>query len=198
MIRKVGLLGGSFDPVHNAHVALAYAALDALALHEIRWIPAGKPWQKSRAMTAAKHREAMVRLAIDNEPRFVLDRSELQRQGPTYTLETVREMHAAWPGAELTLIIGQDQYAGMHTWHGWQALLGLVQLAVAARPGAERAVNAEVLNFAHRSVPLPMLDISSSDIRQQVARGENIDHLVPPQVARYIEQQALYRATPRS
>ena len=86
----------------------------------------------------------------------------------------------------------------MHTWHGWQALLGLVQLAVAARPGAERAVNAEVLNFGHRSVPLPMLDISSSDIRQQVARGENIDHLVPPQVARYIEQQALYRATPRS
>ena len=197
-MRKVGLLGGSFDPVHNAHVALAHAALDALALHEVRWIPAGQPWQKSRAMTAATHREAMVRLAIAEEPRFVLDRSELQRQGPTYTLETVREMHAAWPGAELTLIIGQDQYAGMHTWHGWQALLGMVQLAVAARPGAERAVNAEVLTIQHRNVPLPMLDISSSDIRQQVARGQNIDHLVPPQVARYIEHQALYRAIPRS
>ena len=198
MTRKISLFGGSFDPVHNAHLALARTALDALDADEVRWIPAGQPWQKTRAMTAAKHREAMVRLAIANEPRFVLERCELQRQGPSYTLETVRELHTAWPGAELTLIIGQDQYAGLHTWYDWRALLGMVQLAVAARPGAERNVDAEVQNFPHRSVPLPMLDISSSDIRQHVSRGESIDHLVPPQVARYIEQQALYRAAPRS
>ena len=197
-MRRIGLFGGSFDPAHNAHVALARTALEALGLDEVRWIPAGQPWQKNRSMTAAAHREAMVRLAIADEPRFVLERCELERPGPSYTLDTVRELHAVLPGAQLILVIGQDQYAGLHTWHDWRSLLGLVQVAVAGRPGAERAVNDKVLNFPHRSVPLAMLDISSSDIRQRVAAGQGIDHLVPPAVSRYIEHQALYRVAPRS
>ena len=133
--RRVGLFGGSFDPVHNAHLALARAALAELQLDEVRWVPAGQPWQKARALTAAVHREAMLRLALAGEPRFVLDRTEIRRPGPSYTLDTVRELAAAQPGTEWFLIIGHDQYAGLHTWNGWQELLARVTLAVANRPG---------------------------------------------------------------
>ncbi|MBA4178517.1 MAG: nicotinate (nicotinamide) nucleotide adenylyltransferase [Leptothrix sp. (in: Bacteria)] len=193
MAKRVGLFGGTFDPVHNAHVALAHAALQALALDEVRWVPSGHSWQKDRAATPAEHREAMVRLAMGGEPRFVLDRSELERPGPSYTLDTVRALHAAEPGREWVLIIGQDQYAGLHTWRDWPKLLALVTLAVANRPGTRAAPSAEVLAWPHRVVPLPMLDISATDIRERVARGADISHLVPPQVARYIESHRLYR-----
>ena len=191
---RIGVFGGSFDPPHNAHLALARAALAALRLDELRWIPAGQPWQKARTITPAVHREAMVRAAIAGEPRFVLDRSELERTGPSYTLDTVQALHAARPQAQLFLVIGADQYAGLHTWRDWQVLLGLVTLAVANRPGAVPPVNAEVLRFPHRVLPLPMLDISATDIRARAARGLPVDALVPAEVARYIDSHALYRS----
>jgi nicotinate-nucleotide adenylyltransferase len=198
MSRRVGIFGGTFDPVHNAHVALAHAALDALALDEVRWIPTGQPWQKDTGITPAVHREAMVRLAMGDEPRFVLDRIELDRAGPSYTLDTVRALAAAHPGTDWVLVIGQDQYAGLHTWKDWQALLGLVTLAVANRPGPQRQAAAEVRAFVHRVVPLPMLDISSTDIRGLVRQGGDILQLVPPAVARYIETHRLYPGPIRS
>jgi nicotinate-nucleotide adenylyltransferase len=189
--RRIGVFGGTFDPPHNAHVALARAALDALALDELRWIPAGQPWQKARAISPAAQREAMVRLAIDGEPRFVLDRSEIERAGPSVTLDTVRALQGE--GA-LFLVIGADQYAGLHTWRGWRELLGLVTLAVANRPGPRPAVDAEVQREPHRVVPLPMLDIAATDIRARVARNLPIDAMVPAAVARYIELNHLYKA----
>ncbi|HLL19956.1 MAG TPA: nicotinate-nucleotide adenylyltransferase [Rubrivivax sp.] len=196
---KVGLFGGSFDPVHNAHLALAYAALAALKLDHLRWIPAGQPWQKSgSAMSPAEHREAMVRLAIAAEPRFVLDRIEIERPGPSYTLDTVRELTAAHPGTQWFLILGHDQYAGLHTWGGWRELLGLVTLAVANRPGAQDHIDPAVRAFQAQVVPLPMLDVSATVVRQAVASGADISKLVPAQVARYIEIHGLYRGPIRS
>ena len=192
MTERIGLFGGSFDPVHNAHLALAREALHSLSLDELRWVPAGQAWQKSRTLTPAEHREAMVRLAIAGEPRFVLDRVELQRSGPSFTLDTVSELQAARPGAEWFLLIGADQLAGLHTWKGWQELLGRVVLAVANRPGALPPAHPEVQRHPQRIVQLPMLAVSSTDIRRRVAQGEVISELVPPLVARYIAQHGLY------
>ena len=189
---RVGLFGGSFDPVHDAHLALARAALDQLELDELRWIPAGQPWQKSRRLAPAAHREAMVRLAIEGEPRFVLDPVELRREGATYTIDTVRQLHAARPATRWFLILGQDQYAALHTWHDWQALLGLVTPAVAARPGVSPEVDPEVARFAHVRVDLPPLAVSATDIRRRIAAGESIAEDVPVPVRRYIEQHRLY------
>ena len=190
---RLGLFGGSFDPVHSAHVALAQVALTQLRLDAVRWVPAGQPWQKARELASPVHRAAMVQLAIADEPRFTLERCELNRVGPSYTLDTVRELRAATPGARWFLIIGQDQYAGLHSWRDWQALLQLVTLAVAMRPGAPAQANAEVERVAHEPVALPMMDISSTEIRQRVARGQAIAGLVPAAVAGYIDQHHLYR-----
>ena len=192
-MRRSGIFGGSFDPVHSAHVALARLALAELALDEVRWIPAGQPWQKARQLTAASDREAMVRLAIDGEPRFVLDRIELRRPGVSYTLDTVRELKADMPGTEWVLILGQDQYSTLHTWHGWKELLGLVALAVANRPDATPEVNPQIAREPLISLALPMMDVSSTELRRRIAAGESIAGLVPESVARYIEHHGLYR-----
>jgi nicotinate-nucleotide adenylyltransferase len=199
-LKRVGLFGGSFDPVHDAHVALATTALAQLKLDEVRWIPVGQPWQKTRQLADAADREAMVRLAIAGEPRFVLDRSELRRRGPSFTLDTVREMAAAEPDAKWFLILGQDQYASLHTWRDWRELLGLVTLAIANRPGAALAVNTQIARVEHQAMLLPMMDVSSTEVRRRVAAGESIAGLVPDAVARYIDQHRLYRkaATTRS
>ena len=191
-MKRIGLFGGSFDPVHEAHLALARVALAQLGLDELRWVPAGRQWQKHRDLTPAPHREAMVRLAIEGEPRFVLDDCELRRSGASYTYDTVRELQALQPQAEWFLLIGQDQYAGLHSWVRWQQLLQRVTLAVANRPGVALAASPEVAAMPHRVVPLPMMDVSSTQIRARAAQGLAIDDLVPAPVARYIARHALY------
>ena len=201
MTRRIGLLGGSFDPVHNAHIALACIALDTLALDELRWVPAGEPWQKTRRITAAQHRVAMIELAMAGEPRFKLERCEIDRSGPSYTLDTVRAVRQAEPDAQWFLVVGQDQLANLHTWHGWQELLGLATLTVAARPGAANTVDAQVQGRAYSVLPLPAMDVAATTIRERVAHGQPIDALVPPAVARYIARHNLYlpdRAHPGS
>lgn len=200
-VRRVGLMGGSFDPVHSAHVALAELALHHLKLDEVRWIPVGQPWQKVRQLAAAEHRLAMVQAAVAHEPRFVVDPIETQRSGPSYTLDTLRalQMRAAQP-TEWFLIIGQDQYANLPTWHGWQELLQDLTLAVACRGHHSPVAPMALQGRPNRVVelPLPPLSVSSTDIRARLARGEDpltlAPELVSHTVARYIATHQLYAA----
>ncbi len=192
--RRIGLFGGTFDPPQLAHLALARCARDALPLDEVRWIPAGAPWQKPRDISAARHREAMVRLAIAGERAFVLERCELQRSGPSVTLQTVRELQQREPGHHWFLLIGADQYNNLHTWRGWRELLGLVTLAVAPRAGIALRPDAVVAAVPHRMLPLPPQDTNATEIRARVARGEPIAGLVGEAVAGYIDRHRLYRS----
>jgi nicotinate-nucleotide adenylyltransferase len=195
--RRIGLFGGSFDPVHAGHLALARCALDHLALDELRWVPAGQPWQKSRQLASAEDRVAMLQLVIADEPRFRLERCELERSGPSYTLDTVRALQAAEP-AEWFLIIGQDQYANFATWHGWAELLQRVTLAVAAREGCEPIASAALAGVPHQCVvlPLPTQTVSATAIRTRLAAGDSPLDLAPtlvaPAVASYIAGHRLY------
>ena len=197
---RVGLLGGSFDPVHCAHLALARAALDALGLDGIRWIPAGRAWQKARLPSAAADREAMLRLALDGEARYAIERCERERAGPSDTVDTVAELHAREPRAAWFLIVGQDQWARFDTWHRWRELLRRVTVAVAARAGEAPCVPTAVMAEKPRvaEVPLPAMAVSSTDIRARAAAGLPLDALVPAAVARYIEERRLYRPLPGS
>jgi len=193
---RIGLFGGSFDPPHLGHRALAETALRTLALDELRWLPAGQPWQKSdRVLATAEHRMAMVALAIAGEPRFVLDDRELRRSGPSYTVDTLRELQAERPGAALYLVIGQDQYVRLHTWFAWRELLAGVTLAVAARDGRLAAPEGEIARTPHRLelLPMPRVDVAATAIRHAAAAGADLAALVAPAVASYIARHRLYR-----
>lgn len=194
--RRIGILGGSFDPPHRAHRALGEVACAALALDELRWLPALAPWQKAgRAMTDAAHRLAMLRLLIAGEPRWSIDERELRRAGPTYTIDSVRAMQAEEPGAHWFLVIGQDQYGRFDTWRDWPELLERLTLAVAARAGDAPAPPPALQALAHRRVVLemPRLDIAASDIRTRCAAGEPVHALVGEPIAGYIARHGLYR-----
>ena len=194
-LRKVGLLGGSFDPPHLAHLALGRCAMQSLGLDELRWLPARAPWQKvGRDMASAQHRLAMLQLLLADEPASVIDSCELERDGLTYTVDTVRALRAAMPDTDWFLVIGQDQYARFDTWQGWPELLASLSLAVAGRDGLVPTPPAALRLHAHRVVPLglPRLDISASLVRERCAKGQAIAPLVGERVAGYIDQHRLY------
>lgn len=201
-MKRIGLYGGSFDPVHNAHLALARTALDHLALDEVRWVPTGQAWQKQGARAGGADRVAMLAAALEGEPRFVLDRQEIDRAGPSYTIDTVRALQASQSAAHWFLIIGQDQYRNLPTWKDWPSLLAAVTLAVACRDGeAPDPGGAPLAATPHRLVRLPMPPMahSSSDIRTRLAKGAEpsslAPSLVPPAVASYIARHRLYQAS---
>lgn len=204
-VSRVGLLGGSFDPVHQAHLELARVAASTLNLTELRWVPVGYAWQKQRTLTAASHRIAMLQAALLADPidaagrvASVVDDCEVRRGGPSYTIDTLTELRAARPDAELFLIIGQDQYAGLHTWQRWQEIVAFATLAVAARAGQPVVPGAELARVPHRvaRVPLPPMAVSSTDIRTRLLQGAKAASLVPAllpvTVASYIDSHHLY------
>lgn len=197
--RRIGVYGGSFDPPHLAHLALARVARNALGLDELRLLPAGKPWQKAGRIHAdAAQREAMLRLLMAGEPGLVLDPRELRREGPSYTVDSLRELATEFPGAALFLVIGADQFGQLDTWHEADAIPQLATLAVAAREGQTpkppAAWAARQLDW--RELPLPRIDISATLVRHLAAAGSPIAPLVGEAVAGYIDQHQLYRAAP--
>lgn len=196
---RLGMFGGAFDPPHLAHVALAKAALTQLGLDELRVFPTGQAWHKARELTAGPHRLAMAELAFGEDRRAVVDDRELRRNGPTYTVDTLRELRAEHPGAELLLIIGADQAESLHSWRESARILELATLAVAARARPDPDVPA----FDTSTLPggrwveveLPPMPVSATQIRARVAAGQPIDHLVPAAVASYIARHHLYAST---
>lgn len=199
--RRVGVFGGAFDPPHNAHVALAKAALSQLNLAELRIFPTGRAWHKLRQLTSADERLAMSRLAFGDLADAVVDAREVLRDGPTYTIDTLRELQAEMPGAQLVLVMGADQARALPTWHAWQGILSVAIISVAHRAiqtGATARFDPQSLpglpaGARFETLELPAMDISATDIRQRIARGQDVSALVPPAVASYIDQHLLYR-----
>ncbi len=176
-----GILGGTFDPVHNAHQEMARAALEALALERILWMPTGATRYRTPARAAAHHRVAMLRLALEGEPRYVIDERELAPGHSGYTVDTLKSL-----GFRPLLLLGGDQHAKLETWHRWHEVLELADLAVFARPGYAAQ------DGRARLVPFTPLAISASEIRARLARGADVSAMLPPKVLAYIRQHKLY------
>ena len=197
--RVAGLFGGSFDPPHLAHLALARCALEQLALDELVWLPARQsPHKGDRLPASGADRVAMLRGLIDGESRFSVDARELDRAGPSFTVDTLRALHAEQPATRWWLVIGQDQYARLDTWHDWRGIVALAGLAVAARAGepvraAPGLAGVEHARHVLRMAPHPH---SATAVRERAAAGLDVTALVGASVARYIADHHLYRAAP--
>lgn len=185
--RRIGVFGGSFDPPHRGHTALALAALAHLNLDLLLVVPTGTAWHKSRPLSAAQHRLAMCAWAFGDMPRARVDDCEIRRGGPSYTVDTLEALHQAYPGAEFFLLMGQDQAQRLETWSRAETLPQLATLCVAARAGSEDQLPEHVL-----PVPMPLMDVSSSAVRAAVAAKGDTSALLAPAVARYIAQHRLY------
>ena len=190
---RLGVFGGAFDPPHVAHVALARAAVEQLQLDELRIFPTGLAWHKTQSATPAEHRLAMTRLAFAGLARTVIDDRELRRPGPTYTIDTLRELKSERPAAELFLVMGEDQATALTRWREWETILGMVTLCMAARPGGASGQPGLPAQARLRQLEMPAMPESATEVRQRVAAGEGIAHLVPPGVASYIERHHLYQ-----
>ena len=200
----LGILGGTFDPIHIAHLAVAEEARESLDLDQVLFIPAGQPPHKpDQAVTPGEVRLAMIELAIAGNPAFAASRMELDRNGPSYTVDTLSalraERAAAGASTELVFIVSAEAFAAFGTWREPRRVLELATIAVAPRDGfpdaTREAVVREFPEHAHRVVFLdgPRLRLSASDLRERAAAGRSLRYLVPDAVAAHIEDHALYR-----
>jgi len=194
---KLALFGGSFDPPHLGHLAFANFALDALAPDRFVWLPAGRQWQKpDQIMAAGVHRVAMLKRLTSVEPRFSVDDRELHRRGPSFTADTLNEFKAEYPQAELMFLIGQDQYARLPTWYRAEAVAALATLVVVPRNGEAVVTPPGMPPHRLQVLTLPETPISSTAVRDAVARGDDICPLVGADVASYIASHRLYEKKP--
>jgi nicotinate-nucleotide adenylyltransferase len=181
----IGILGGTFDPAHNAHLAIAGAAMRALGLQQLLWIPTGTPPYRPAPVAAPAHRLAMLRLAIAGEPHYAVDDRELAPGASGYTFDTLASLRRDRPGASFVLLMGTDQYGKREAWHRWPEIEKLCEIAVVARPGWN-------LEAKVRMIPMNPMPISASDIRARIARGEDVSAMLPPVVLAYIKEKGLY------
>ncbi len=196
---SIGIMGGTFDPVHNGHLALAEAGRRELGLERVVWVPAGDPWRKAdRLVALAAHRVAMVRLAIEGNRAFLLSTVEVDRPGPSYTVDTLEELGRQDPDVTLFLLLGEDALHDLPNWKEPSRLLQLAKLAVAPR-GEERAPPDELERLlagaGSELVRLSMarVDIDATDLRRRAAAGESLRPFVPDAVAAYVREHGLYR-----
>jgi nicotinate-nucleotide adenylyltransferase len=202
----IGILGGTFDPIHIAHLAIAEEAREAVELDRVLFVPAGVPVHKpGRPISPAEDRVAMVAAAIADNPAFALSRAEVDRPGPSYAVDTLEtlsaEITAAGGRPDLVFILSSDAYAGLPTWRRPERILELCRMAVMPRPGVDRVdpvAMARLVPGADRQTIVfdgPMLAVSGSTIRSRVAAGRSIRYLVPDAVIAYIGDHGLYRAS---
>ncbi|MDX1375038.1 MAG: nicotinate-nucleotide adenylyltransferase [Burkholderiales bacterium] len=208
----IGILGGTFDPVHEAHLRIARLALDVLRLARVLWIPTGRPGYRDAPVASPAHRVAMLRLALAGEPRYAIDERELGPEASGYTVDTLAALRAELgTDRPLVLLMGDDQFAKLDGWHRWKALFELAHIAVFARPGWSTAPGGAVdAAFAARAeraaggwrsrragavirVDMPLLDVSATALRARIGRGENVSAWLPPAVIDYIMRHRLYR-----
>jgi nicotinate-nucleotide adenylyltransferase len=215
----IGIFGGTFDPVHFGHLRVAEEIGELAGLQEIRFIPAGMPRLRANPVAPVHHRVAMIRLAIENNPRFKLDEREVQRQGTSRSVESLREMKQELNGVGLCFITGADAFTKLAEWHSWRELFQLCHFIVAARPGHALTKSRDELQgelkeeCAGRWVasadrlrqtptglifvaPTTLLDISATTIRDRVAAGRSLRYLVPDAALNYIAANQLYSEEP--
>lgn len=203
---KSGILGGTFDPIHLGHLAVAEEARRLLNMDEVVFIPAGHPYFKSdSSISPPEHRVSMLNLAIADKPYFKISLMEIKRPGPSYAVDTLAKMkRQLGPGDEIFFIMGWDSLLTLPRWQEPRRLLKLCRIVAAPRPGYSRPdvslLEKDLPGISQRTVVMeqPSIDISGTDIRERVRQGLPIDNLVPVAVARYIREKGLYRGTTRT
>lgn len=201
-ISRVALMGGTFDPIHFGHLIIAQEALSQFSLDEVIFIPAGQPPHKrNRIITPYEHRLTMTKLAIDSNPNFSISSLENERMGPSYTIDTVKYFIELLPhGSEVFFITGADAILDIPTWKDYQELIGLCNFIAATRPGYSlekiksvlHEIPTQLVNKIH-PMQVPLMDISSTDIRQKIFDNKSVRYQVPEKVLNYILENKLYK-----
>lgn len=188
--RRIGVMGGTFDPIHHGHLVAASEVADSFDLDEVIFVPTGQPWQKS-GVSDAEHRYLMTVVATASNPRFTVSRVDIDRAGPTYTVDTLRDLRAQYPNDELFFITGADAIGQIMSWKDVDKVWDLAHFIGVSRPGHELSLS----GLSENNVSLlevPALAISSTDCRRRVARGFPVWYLVPDGVVQYIAKHRLY------
>jgi nicotinate-nucleotide adenylyltransferase len=189
---RVGVMGGTFDPIHHGHLVAASEVQQSFDLDEVVFVPTGQPWMKE-GVSAAEHRYLMTVIATASNPRFTVSRVDIDREGPTYTIDTLRDLHAQRPDADLFFITGADAVAQIFEWRDVGEIWELAHFVAVSRPG--HALNVRgVPSEGVSSLEVPALAISSTDCRKRVDRGHPVWYLVPDGVVQYISKHHLYRS----
>jgi nicotinate-nucleotide adenylyltransferase len=192
-VRRVGIMGGTFDPIHHGHLVAASEVADQFDLDEVIFVPTGEPYQKSeREVSPAEHRYLMTVIATASNPRFWVSRVDIDRDGPTYTIDTIRDIAALRPGAELFFITGADALSQILSWHDHDEMLTMARFIGVTRPGYD-LTDEHLPTHAVTLVDVPAMAISSSAVRDRVPAGRPVWYLVPDGVVQYIAKHRLYR-----